>query len=134
MEPLSNRALAIQEKALGRNHPQVAASLNMLTVLYLNKGDYEKAELLAKRALAIKEKTLGPEHSSLAYYFRNLARVYDGKGEYDKAMPLYLRALAIRRKHCGRNINWSLNLSTTSPISITTRAPMRMQNRCIDLS
>ncbi|HEX2488424.1 MAG TPA: CHAT domain-containing tetratricopeptide repeat protein, partial [Blastocatellia bacterium] len=98
VEPLSNRALAIQEKALGRNHPQVAASLNMLTVLYLNKGDYEKAELLAKRALAIKEKTLGPEHSSLAYYFRNLARVYDGKGEYDKAMPLYLRALAIREK------------------------------------
>jgi len=38
------RALAIQEKALGPDHPHVATSLNNLAALYLQKGKYAKAE------------------------------------------------------------------------------------------
>ena len=37
-EPLFRRALAIREKALGENHPDVAQSLNNLAVLYEKKG------------------------------------------------------------------------------------------------
>jgi hypothetical protein len=33
-EPLYKRALAIEEKALGPDHPHVAVSLNNLAVLY----------------------------------------------------------------------------------------------------
>jgi len=33
-EPLYNRALAIREKALGPEHPDVATSLNNLAMLY----------------------------------------------------------------------------------------------------
>ena len=33
-EPLYERALAIREKALGPDHPDVATSLNNLAVLY----------------------------------------------------------------------------------------------------
>jgi Tfp pilus assembly protein PilF len=60
--PLYRRALAIQEKALGPNHPDTANSLNNLALLLHDKGDSAGAEPLYRRALAIREKALGPDH------------------------------------------------------------------------
>ena len=60
--PLAQRALAIREKALGPDHPDVALALNNLAELYRNQGRYAEAEPLYKRALAIEEKALGPDH------------------------------------------------------------------------
>jgi tetratricopeptide (TPR) repeat protein len=65
-EPLCMRALAISEKALGPDHPDVAKSLNNLASLYRNQGRYGEAEPLYKRALAITEKALGPDHPDVA--------------------------------------------------------------------
>src|SRR5262249_24009133 len=56
--PLAQRALAIQKKALGPNHPSVASLLSNLAFLYLNQGRYAEAEPLYKRSLAIREKAL----------------------------------------------------------------------------
>ena len=44
-EPLYKRALAINEKALGPDHPSTGTSLNNLAQLYSNQGRYEDAEL-----------------------------------------------------------------------------------------
>ena len=52
--------MAIDEKALGPDHPNVAIDLNNLGVLYDAQGKYSEAEPLFKRALAIDEKALGP--------------------------------------------------------------------------
>ena len=60
------RALAIREKALGPDHPDVAVSLNNLAGLYAYQGRYADAEPLFKRALAIREKALGPDHPDVA--------------------------------------------------------------------
>ena len=65
-EPLYRRALAIDEKALGPDHPGVAIDLNNLAALLYTKGDYAAAEPLYRRALAIDEKTLGPDHPNVA--------------------------------------------------------------------
>ena len=43
-EPLYKRALAIWEKALGPEHPHVAASLNNLAELYRAQGKHTEAE------------------------------------------------------------------------------------------
>ena len=61
-DPLFKRALAIDEKALGPEHPDVGQSLNNLAAVYLYQGRYGEAEPLFKRALAIDEKALGPDH------------------------------------------------------------------------
>ena len=58
-EPLYQRSLAIREKALGKDHPDVATSLNNLAALYHNQGKYAEAEPLYQRSLAIWEKALG---------------------------------------------------------------------------
>ena len=65
-EPLFERALAIREKALGPDHPDVATRLNNLAVLYRDTGRHAEAEPLYQRALAIREKALGPDHPDIA--------------------------------------------------------------------
>ena len=42
-EPLDKRSLAIQEKALGSEHPDVALGLNNLAALYSDQGRYTDA-------------------------------------------------------------------------------------------
>ena len=60
--PLVERALAILEKVLGGEHPNVATSLSNLALLYRAQGRYEQAAPLYARALAIREKVFGGEH------------------------------------------------------------------------
>jgi tetratricopeptide (TPR) repeat protein len=72
---LHKRALAIREKALGPDHPDVANSLNNLARLYQDQHRYADAEPLHKRALAITEKTLGPKHPDVATALKRLARL-----------------------------------------------------------
>jgi tetratricopeptide (TPR) repeat protein len=49
--------LAINKKALGPDHPDVAGSLNNLAELYRAQGRYAEAEPLHKRSLAISEES-----------------------------------------------------------------------------
>ncbi len=66
------QALAIQEKALGPDHPDVAIDLNNLAGLLYAEGDYAGAEPLYRRALAIDEKALGPNHPKTLQIKKNL--------------------------------------------------------------
>jgi tetratricopeptide (TPR) repeat protein len=63
-EPLYKRAIAIGEKTLGPEHPNLAIRLNNLANLYSDQGKYEEAEPLLKRALAIREQKFGSTHPS----------------------------------------------------------------------
>ncbi len=93
--PLLSRALAILEKTLDPDHPDVGQTLNDLAVLYCDQGHYEEAEPLLKRALAIREKTLGPDHPEIGQTLNNLAILYVDQGRYEEAEPLYQRDLAM---------------------------------------
>ncbi len=111
-EPLYKRSLAIFEKALGPDHPDVAASLNNLAEVYRAQGKYAAAEPLYKRSLAIGEKVLGPKHPDVANSLNNLAELYRAQGKYAEAGPLYKRSLAIQEKALGAehpNVAQSLN-------------------------
>uniref|UniRef100_UPI00036152ED tetratricopeptide repeat protein n=1 Tax=Thiofilum flexile TaxID=125627 RepID=UPI00036152ED len=84
-QPLLERSLAILEQALGKDHPDVAASLNNLASLYHSMGEYAKALPLYERSLAISEQALGKDHPEVATSLNNLAALYYSMGEYDKA-------------------------------------------------
>jgi tetratricopeptide (TPR) repeat protein len=100
-EPLYRRALAIGEKTLGPDHPDVATRLNNLASLLQAQGQYADAEPLYRRALAIAEKALGPDHPDVARDLNNLALLLHAQGKYAEAEPLYRRALAIDEKALG---------------------------------
>src|ERR1039458_9785337 len=74
--PLAQRVLAIEERSLGPDHPDVAQSLNNLAGLYTNQGRYADAEPLYKRSLAIFEKALDPNNPVVATSLNNLANLY----------------------------------------------------------
>jgi len=56
--------LAINEKALGESHRDVAATLNQLAVVYRHQGKYGDAEVIYSRVLEIRKTTLGESHPS----------------------------------------------------------------------
>jgi tetratricopeptide (TPR) repeat protein len=97
-EPLYGRAIAIGEKTLGPEHPDLAIWLNNLAGLYRDTGRFAEAEPLYGRAIAIGEKTLGPEHPTLAAQLNNLATLYRDTGRLAEAEPLLRRAIAILGK------------------------------------
>ncbi|MGB3509129.1 MAG: tetratricopeptide repeat protein [Microcoleaceae cyanobacterium] len=97
-KPLLQRALAINEKALGADHPHVAISLKNLAALYYSQGKYAEAEPLLQRALAINEKAFGADHPPVAHCLEDLAEVYYSQGKYTEAERFQQRALLIREK------------------------------------
>ena len=101
--PLLVRALALREKALGKDHPHVAIILNNLALLYKEQGKYAKALPMYVRALAISEKALGKDHPSVATSLNNLALLYCEQGDDKKGLPMYVRALAISEKALGKD-------------------------------
>ena len=74
--PLAERALAIRERTLDPNHPDIARSLYNLARLYYTLGRYADAETLFKRSLTISEKAFGPDHPSVAATLNGLAGLY----------------------------------------------------------
>ena len=64
-EPLYKQSLAILEKILGKDHPNIATSLGNLAELYRVQGRYADAEPLFKQAIEIEEKAYGPIISGL---------------------------------------------------------------------
>jgi len=98
---LAERALAIREKALGLDHPDVASSATALANLYYFKADQTRAEPLHQRALAIREKALGLDHPDVSNSLNNLGNVYRARGDNARAELMFLRALTIREKAFG---------------------------------
>jgi tetratricopeptide (TPR) repeat protein len=111
-EPLMNRALAIDEKAFGKDHPNVATGLNNLALLYLAANRLPEAEPLMKRALAVDEKAFGKDHPNVARDLNNLAQLYQATNRQAKAESLMKRVVEICEKVYGKdhpNIATALN-------------------------
>jgi tetratricopeptide (TPR) repeat protein len=92
--PYYERALAIQEKALGSDHPDTARSLNNLGALLDSMGDLAGARPYYERALAIWEKALGSDHPDTAYSYNSLGMLCDAEGDLAAAVYYLQKALA----------------------------------------
>jgi tetratricopeptide (TPR) repeat protein len=94
-EPLRRRALAIDERLYGPDHPRVATRLNNLASLLQDSGRPAEAEPLIRRALAIAERAYGPDHPRVAVRLNNLGQLLHATGRLAEAEPPMRRALAI---------------------------------------
>jgi CHAT domain-containing protein len=92
------RALALREKAMGREGSAVANSLHQLGNIYHLKADYPKAETALRRALTIRESTSGPESNDVFTLLISLGGLYYDMGELDKAEQFMQRATVIQGK------------------------------------
>ena len=96
------KALAIREKALGKEHPSTATTYHNIAGVYTRQGEYSKALAWYQKALAFREKVLGKEHPDTATTYNNIAGVYNSQGEYSKALEWYQKALGIVEKVLGK--------------------------------
>ena len=74
-EALYLRALAVKEKLLGAEHPDVAMTLNNLAVFYKSRQKLDEAAQLYRRALAIFEAALPPTHPKVTACRENYERL-----------------------------------------------------------
>jgi tetratricopeptide (TPR) repeat protein/predicted Ser/Thr protein kinase len=95
------RALEIDEAALGPEHPDIAASLKMLGNVEFERGAYDRALARYQRALSIKETVLGPDHPDIAGLLDNIGAVRGTQGARDEALELHQRALSIKEAALG---------------------------------
>ena len=100
-EPLMRRALAIDEKSFGLEHPNVIRDLHNLAWLLKETNRLDEAEPLMVRVVAILEKNLGEHHSKVATALNNLAQLLKATNRLDEAEPLMRRVLAIGEKSFG---------------------------------
>jgi len=106
------RALAIRERTLPPDHPDVAWAVTCLATVLRDQGEYARARPLYERALAIRERSPPPDHPNITQSLNNLASVLSDQGEYARARPLYERALAIQERSPPPDhpdLAWTLN-------------------------
>ena len=89
------RALAIDERVYGPEHPRVATSLNNIGQILKAQGDLAGALEYTQRALAIDEKVHGPDHPTVAIRASNIGLILQAQGDLAGALEYAQRALAI---------------------------------------
>ncbi|KAF8476925.1 hypothetical protein BDZ91DRAFT_632032, partial [Kalaharituber pfeilii] len=79
----------------------VQRAVRDLSKVYLDYGDYRKAEEMCKVALAGSEQLLGVDHPDTLATADNMAKVLQYQGQYDEALEWFEHALAGREKALG---------------------------------
>ena len=94
-----SKALSIQEKNLGKDHPATGAIYNDIGLVYSDMGDYPKALEFYTKALNIREKNLGKDTN----IYNDIGYVYYRMGNYPKALEFYAKSLNIYEKDLGKD-------------------------------
>jgi tetratricopeptide (TPR) repeat protein len=89
------RALALRERALGREHPDLVETLNILGLVVYRLGDLSRAQQATERAVAISRAVQGSDGTGLADSLTLLARILTEVVEFERAQTTAEEALAI---------------------------------------
>ncbi len=100
-QPLLLKAKEIFER---NKDPQHAYALNNLAALYINLGQFEKAEQLYVEANQINQRLFGSnDHILYANTLNNLAQFYAEINQMDKAIETMKKSIDLKRKLLGEN-------------------------------
>ncbi len=91
--PYAERALAIREKVLGRDHVEVAKSLQLIASIYFIMGNGKECRPLVERALSIYEKAHATVGRDYAFALHNMGFMYYLQGDYQNAGTMFSRAI-----------------------------------------
>ena len=101
--PCFERALVIEERYYGKDHPEVVRTLVNLGNVYGSLGNLSQKKVLLERALVIQEGCYGKNHPTLlATTLMNLGIAYGALGDAFQRKVLIERALIIQERHYGK--------------------------------
>jgi tetratricopeptide (TPR) repeat protein len=98
---INSRALAIQRRHLGDDHPDVATTLGQLGYGQYLGGRFDEALASFSNAIARRERALGPDHVDVAGLLDNVSVVYAFLGRSAEATRTARRAADILRRGLG---------------------------------
>ena len=82
---------------------ELAASYNIIGLLYSSQGNYAAAFENHQKALTIWKKNLPENHPYIAASYNNIGLLYSNQGNYAAALDYQQKALAIRKKTLPEN-------------------------------
>ena len=97
-EPLYQRALAIFNDTLGREHPAPGFVQSRLARLYQLTGERLKAEALIRQGLEVIEHALGPDHLLFVRSLTTLQALRENARDFEQAGEIIRRQQAILEK------------------------------------
>ncbi|CAF1069308.1 unnamed protein product [Adineta steineri] len=100
---LHEKSLAIYQKTLPPNHPNLASSYNNIGNVHKNIGNYPKALSYYEKALEIQQQSLTPNHPNLASSYNNIGNAHRSMSNYPKALSSLEKALEIQQQSLPSN-------------------------------
>jgi serine/threonine protein kinase/Tfp pilus assembly protein PilF len=95
------RALEVDRRVLGEDHPRVAMHLHNLAVVFQNMGDLRQAETLYRDAIRRKERAYGAQDVQTAAAKGNYGSLLQRESRLAEAEPLLRSALALTLSQYG---------------------------------
>jgi len=95
------RARALRESELGREHPLTLSSMGKLAMAYYNAGRVDEALPLLEETLELQKAKLGLEHPNTMMSMYHLAGVYNSADRHDEALPLLEQTLKLVKAKFG---------------------------------
>jgi tetratricopeptide (TPR) repeat protein len=100
---LQEKALAIDVRVFGDDHPNTLGSMNNLATVRRALGDSQGASELHEQALAASRRVLGEDHPDTLGLMNNLAETRRALGDLHGASELHEQALAASRRVLGED-------------------------------
>lgn len=101
-ETFAKRSLAIHQRDLPADHPNIVSDFGALGQLYQSAGRLDDAEPFLARALAISESAIDQDLASTGRALNNLAWLYQEQGRFGEAEPLVARSISLIEKARGQ--------------------------------
>jgi len=104
-------AVALKEKALGPDHPDVGVSDGNVAIVLADAGRNQDALTYVDRSIVLIENGLGAAHPDLAVQFSNRGEILNSLGRYQDARQSFERARVIWERELGlenRNLGYAL--------------------------
>ncbi|MBP8784917.1 MAG: DUF2225 domain-containing protein [Synergistaceae bacterium] len=99
----AQKAMAIRECVLGKEHTHTATTYSHIALVCSAQYDYAKALKYAEKAMHIYERVYGKEHPYAATAYNNIAVVYSEQSNYAKALEYNEKAIVIRERVYGKD-------------------------------
>jgi tetratricopeptide (TPR) repeat protein len=125
-EALAQQVKSVETGVLGKAHPQLADTMQLLAALSLEQGRREQAIKYLKKSLQINRSTLGLKHPRTGQSFLRLARLYQqspamNRENEDQALSFFTQAVTVFKesRNCPGMVGSILN--DISVIHVTRR-------------
>ena len=108
-QSLLTRALEIQRRVLGPEHPSTLGTMQSLSDIYLHQGRYAEAETMLRDTLDTRRRILGPDHPDTLKSMNDLGLVLTAEGRFADAEKVLRDTLEIKTRVLGREDSTTLN-------------------------